>query len=556
MDQGRHTRLVARIGLLAATLTLPSSCGQGFPDPLPPTGTPELRDALFGSVMAMTARREAFSVPKQEALGYDPLVEMDKLREAVVSAETEDDLFYALLRLSNARRDRHLSVALVDGGIRPSFTDGLESEGGPDTADPRETQARFLPDFGEEGGFFVSDLAAPPAGDDLGSRGLEVGDRLLEVNGVPADELTEILKPYIRYSSIPGLRWKIAQVLSQRTAILPPFFRHEVLMMVTERRDGSQVRGDLPYLDEEVLRWAGHSDPAYEGFRLEWSTPTYDLYLPLEGQPALILQWHRFESNSLMEDVDRLVAFGAEEGFLDHAIIFDATRSGGGSLGAYAVQRLQPKPFKTTFGTLRLSDVIEPFIQEKREEFAARSVFDSGGPETVDDGNWLMDWLENDLIRALEAGDSVTVPVPFKLAHAPKGSDGVLQPAPVHFRGPLVVLSGPNGGSHLDQFMSIVADNDLGHIIGMPAGGYSNTWEWTEVLSFPGTNQPVLSFMWSIGHTIRPNGEVLEGNPAPVDEWVPLTARNAGSYYEILLSRAWRYLESVGHPVSDPARRP
>jgi hypothetical protein len=193
--------------------------------------------------------------------------------------------------------------------------------------------------------------------------------------------------------------------------------------------------------------------------------------------------------------------------------------------------------------------VVAPFAQQKREEFEAREIFDSGGPETVDDGTWLMDWIENDLLAALERGDSVTTPVPFKLAHAPKESDGVLQPATVHFRGPLVVLSGPDGGSHLDQFMSIVADNELGHIIGMPAGGYSNTWEWEEDLQFPGTDEPVVGFMWNIGHTIRPNGEVLEGNPAQVDEWIPLTADNAARYYDLILEAAWDHLAELGFEV-------
>ncbi len=48
--------------------------------------------------------------------------------------------------------------------------------------------------------------------------------------------------------------------------------------------------------------------------------------------------------------------------------------------------------------------------------------------------------------------------------------------------------------------------------------------------------------MWSIGHTIRPNGEILEGNPAPVDEWIPLTRENAAEYYPILLGRALELL--------------
>ncbi len=549
MEYRRLLRSQTLIGIGLLSLLGTSACEQGtregsaYPGP---AGTPELREALFDSILAMTARRGAFSVPKEDALGYDPLDEMEKLRESVVQADTEDALFDALLRLSNARKDRHLSVFLVDGGIRPNLTRGLPAQTDPQPPDPLQAPVRFLPDFGsDEGGYFISDLASSDVGTDVGLGDLGFGDRIVEVNGIPVQDLRSTLAPYIRHSSIPGLRWKIAEALSQETAILPGAFRGRSLELTVEKPGGGQVRESLAYFDPESLQWIGYSDPFYSDFELEWSTPTYDLFLPTAGQRAIILQWHRFESSSLIEDIDRLVEFGETENLLDQAIIFDATRSGGGSLGAYAVQRIQPKPFKTTFGTLRLSDVIEPFVQMKREEFAAQAIYDSGGPETVDDGTWLMDWLENDLLEALDRGDSVTVPVPFKLAHAPKDSDGILQPAPVHFRGPLVVFSGPNGGSHLDQFMSIVSDNELGPILGMPPGGYSNTWEWYEVLSFPGTAEPVVGYMWSIGHTIRPNGEVLEGNPAAVDEWIPLTAENADGYYGILMGRAWEYLAAL-----------
>jgi len=525
-------------------LLSPLACGQTPPPPPGPIGTPALREALFDSILAMTARREAFSPPKEAALGFDPLAAMEALREDVVGAETEDALYYSLVRLSNARRDRHLSVALVDLGIRPAFTDGLEAWSGPEPDDAREVPVRFLPDYDPAlPGYFVSDLATGPGAPAI----LSVGDRVVGLNGLPVHELETVLVPYIRSSTPAGFRWKLAQALSLRTAVLPPGFLQDSLEVEVRKADGSTVSETLPYLAGDALDWSGACEPAYPGFALEWSTPTYDLYLPEnEAVKAIVLRWHRFESSSLVQDVDRLVTFAEEEGLLGHAVLFDATRSGGGSLGAYAVQRLQPKPFKTTFGTLRLSDVVEPFVQEKREEFAAREVNDGGGPETLDDGTWLLDWLEVDVMDALARGDSVTAPVPFKLAHAPKDSDGILQPAPVHFRGPLVVFSGPNGGSHLDQFMSIVADNDLGTILGMPPGGYSNTWEWEEVLHFPGTYQPVVGFMWSIGHTIRPNGEILEGNPAPVDVAVPLTAHNAQGYYEILLDQAWQYLAAEG----------
>ncbi|NNM32862.1 MAG: hypothetical protein HKO53_07330 [Gemmatimonadetes bacterium] len=44
--------------------------------------------------------------------------------------------------------------------------------------------------------------------------------------------------------------------------------------------------------------------------------------------------------------------------------------------------------------------------------------------------------------------------------------------------------------------------------------------------------------MYDIGHTVRPNGEILEGRAAPVDDFVPLTRDNFAEYYQVLLERA------------------
>ena len=89
-----------------------------------------------------------------------------------------------------------------------------------------------------------------------------------------------------------------------------------------------------------------------------------------------------------------------------------------------------------------------------------------------------------------------------------------------------------------------MVDNDLGPVVGMPPGGYSNTWEWDEVLTMPGSEQPLVRFMWNIGHTITPAGEIAEGNPAEIDEWLPLEASNVTTYYEQLLEAALRQLDA------------
>ncbi|MHC4308298.1 MAG: hypothetical protein ACYSR7_06735, partial [Planctomycetota bacterium] len=85
--------------------------------PSPAVGTSEQRVALFDYILERTEAREAFSPLKQEALGFDPMDDMAQLRDDIVSADTDEEFYYALVRLSNARRDRHLDVALVPGGL-------------------------------------------------------------------------------------------------------------------------------------------------------------------------------------------------------------------------------------------------------------------------------------------------------------------------------------------------------------------------------------------------------------------------------------------------------
>lgn len=523
---------------LAAVVAATALGGCGQPD-TGPAGTPELRAELFDTIMARTERREAWSPLKNEHLGFDPVADMRALRESVVSADTEVDLFYALQRLSNARHDRHLEIFEVEGGLELEDSEGLEFYGAGDPPPARHAPVKVFPDYSsDDAGYFIGDVATDPEWSDLPS----VGDRIVAINGVPAAEWMSSATPYMRHSSLIGLRWKLAEGLPQASAGYPPSLRSDRLGITVQSATGEESSYSLPYVEASSLRWTGSGAPNYPGFSKQLETPTFDLMVPEGDRRVLILVWYGFRE-TMVTDVDMLVEHAQREGLLGHTLVMDVTRSRGGSLGPYAMQRLQPRPFKTTFGNLRMSDVIEPFIADKRADFEASNINDSGTPETIDDGRWLMEWLEEDVVRGLARGDEYTTNVPFKSAHAPKDSDGVLQPAEVGFTGPFAIISGPNGGSHLDQFNSIVVDNGLGPIVGMPAGGYSNTWEWDEVLTFPGTDQPVVAFMWSIGHSIRPNGEILEGNPATVDEWVPLTASNVKGYYPLLLERALAHLD-------------
>ncbi len=532
MNTHAHTPWMAALTLAAG---LAAGCAESSPgrsEPAPErAGNASMRAALFDTILARTEAREAFSPLKNQALGFDPVEAMQALRGRVVAADSEVELFYALAALSHARRDRHLDMLLVPGGLELPDSAGLEVTGG-EAPEPRQAGVRVFPDYGgEEQFYFVGEVAegveGPPP----------VGSRVLEVNGMSAEAWHEAAAVYVPHSTDAGLRWKLAEAMTTSSAIFPPALRAEELTLVVAGSDGSHAQYGFPYHEPAELAWSGLSQPRYPGTRNALSTPTYDFLVPDGPAGHVVLVWYGFRE-TMVADVDRLVEYAAAQDLLDRTLVMDVTRSRGGSLGPYAMQRLQPRPFKTTFGNLRLSDVIRPFIDEKRAEAAEQGAMDSGVPEVIDDGTWLLDWLEVDVEPALARGDDYSNAVPFKSAHAPRDSDGILDPAPTHFRGPIAIISGPSGGSHLDQFVSIVSDNRLGPVVGMPPGGYSNTWEWEETLTFQPGGQPVVGFMWNIGHTLRPNGEILEGNPVEVDEWIPLTAANVRDYYGILLEQA------------------
>ena len=251
----------------------------------------------------------------------------------------------------------------------------------------------------------------------------------------------------------------------------------------------------------------------------------------------VLLQWRRFDTDELTKEIPALMEYAEREGILDYDMIIDVTLSGGGSGGAYALQRLVDRPFRPTFGNVRLSDLGKARIERYVDLQPATDAPDIFGLNLS--RSWLIDCARTDATEAIRRGDEYTLPAPFKLAHLPRDSDGILQPAEAHFRGRVAIINGGVwGGSHLDQFVAMLVDNDLAAFVGMPTGGFSNTWEGGEVLRFPFTGRPVVRFQWSIGHTIRPNGEVLEGNPPQPDIYIPITRENFMVYHQTLLDTA------------------
>ncbi len=497
-------------------------------------GTKEDRKALFDYIIEKSKSRDAISVIKNRQFGFDPVEAMLRLENEFVNAKSVEAFWYALQKLSAARRDSHLSVDEVKNGVpKPEAAKG-------------QAPVRFHPDFSDTARIFLfvsdiaKDLPALTSSKDLP----QIGDKLISVNGKNAEQYLDSMRIYDGYSSTNNFLMRCAFQLSERSEKLPVSFYKENLELVLERKSGKKYSVSLPYLQQ--VNWTyGRELRDYPGYQLAWKKESFWVYTPTDpANKSILLWWYGFRSD-LQVASDSLVSFAAKNGFIDYDLIIDAIDSRGGSQGAYALARFTSHPFKTTGGNVKISDITAEFITRNVKEYlSGKRRMDGSEAESENDG-WLIDWLTNDVLKAVEAGQEYSNNTPFKNAHLPAYSDWVLKPAPNHMKGRLVVFFGPWGGSHLDQFSAMIYDNGIGYTMGMPAGGYSNTWEWSETLVFPKSKKPVAEFMWNIGHTIRPNGEVLEGNPAPVNLYIPVTRDNYLNYRKMLLKKAQEWLVEV-----------
>ncbi len=476
----------------------------------PPPHTEADRLALFDDLVAKTLRRHAFSEIKREKLGLDFEQDAAPLRDEFAAAESDLELFRAVCKLSAVRRDAHMKVTPIEGGLP---VDGDEYASG----------VEFAPDFErlDEHIFCVQRVSYDVEGNDVVP---QLGDVLVSINGQSPAEFDSVVGPYLLYSTLNNRAWSLAEALGRQPAYWPTLNEQREFAYRLRNAAGEEYELRLAGMQADNVSWHPQPSRTFPGFTLSLSLPSFDMYRPLDGQSIVAFEWKDFEKDHLSEDLSHLVAYASGNQLFEHDVIVDFTRSSGGSDGVLALQVLLGKPFKTTFGDLRISEVIEPFIISRERSPRLR------------------DWLHEDVRGAVERGAAYTDPVPFKLRHLPRDSDGVLQPAPQHFTGRMVCLFGSQVGSQVDQIASMVIDNELCHSIGMPTGGYSNTWEWEENITIPTTGRPVAEFIWSMGRTFRPNGEELEGNPPVPDEVILLTSDNVADYHDRLLQRAVEYL--------------
>ncbi|WP_374832059.1 hypothetical protein [Paenochrobactrum pullorum] len=501
-------------------------------------GTIKDRADLYDYLVEKTLHRQAISPAKNKLFDINVARDMAHHRNDILNASTPAELWYALAKLSNTRHDRHLSVEPVEGGL--PLPAELQARIRFNHTDKRADHAprvgiELKTDFSSNQPFvFLSGYALNFEAD----KSAELGARLISINGRSFDEYVALTEPYFCYST-PHFYWyHMPNEIIRRTGLIPEWLQPATLALEFEDKIGTVQNLTLDYQPANHWQWAETLSP-YNGFEQVLDTPSFTLHTD-KAKDTIIIQWHGF-GKSLTTDVDALMAYAQTHQHLGHNIIYDATRSRGGDFGGYLLQHLSSQPIRINFGDLRLSDAIEAVIATVLGEDDAAIAEGNLNLAQLNACRWRRDWLLGTVLNDLKAGKAKTAAIPFKCAHQPESGSGILPPAPVHFTGKIVMLTVPYAGSHIDQVAAQLCDNKMCHHIGMPLGGFSKTWTHEEVLTFPRTGQKIASFAWSCGNTIRPNGEVLESNPAMPDAYFPITRGNHLTHHAKMVAMALDY---------------
>lgn len=466
-------------------------------------GTAEEREALFDTLVDRTLQWEAWSPFKERKNATDYPIDAEALRDDFVNASSELDLVIALQKLSNLRQDRHLFV----------------DEEFPDVSNQQtETPIKFWPDFsGAALKIFVSDTAINFS--TYSSQSLTLGDEVIAVNGIDIETYYESLIPFLRFSTINGARWEFAEALSiKRTLFDPSLYRFDNTVQYTLKRgNGTNYLISLPYSNEDY-KFTDSGARSLPGYELLLQTIDVDMYVKyLDENIIVLLRWKDFED--VANTAFNIIQKAKERNLLSANVILDIAESSGGSGAPDLLRILAQEPFQTTWGNVKIGDYLDDFKQG------------FSGP--------VREWLDNDVEEARANDEEFSPNVPFKLQYFSKTETGIMNPGEERFAGKVVLISGSNTGSQVDQCAAMLIDNDVAIVsLGMPCGGYSNTWEYEPLLNFPEGSNNWFEYHWNIGHTIRPNGEVLEGNPAIPEYPYLLTSENFASYYDQMIQAA------------------
>ncbi|MFI5347834.1 MAG: S41 family peptidase [Elusimicrobiota bacterium] len=471
------------------------------------------RDALFRSYVADIRDGIALSTNTFQRLGTTWDAELGRSRKRFLAARTKEDVYYALLSLKNTVHDAHSRLSV------------------PDSLLPRRETLR-LP------------LGLRPARDSAGLKfvvawsrrpGVEKGFTLKRYQGrTPEEALAEFTEWYP--SGSPEHReFEFARWLTARDSNNAPLPETRAADLVfRDERGGRDVAVNAEFTEPRGAREgqapasepALRDDPDYDGRTPDFSGLNYRVYRDsatrtlvlryfsfgydfepselwnrmrrLSYEPPPVREAGRYEAREAFEKIDvaRLAEYLKSRNAAYDRLLVDVRENGGGPIAQRLTELLARKPFRGTWSYA----VFTPLLRRDKDFRAAAYRHPEAEKEAMS-------------LRELESGAERSSPHAFVCvtpACGPRDGDG--RPAETGLNYKTFLLIGPYCVSSCDQFAAVFVDNDLGESVGLPAQGASSPSRADKTFKLADGEE--FSITLSFGITFRPNGEILEGNPA------------------------------------------
>jgi hypothetical protein len=283
--------------------------------------------------------------------------------------------------------------------------------------------------------------------------------------------------------------------------------------------NGSSEASATPPGQREPLRL----DAEYQGFPLEKSGLFFEIY-GTRSAGTKILRYVSFNYESESDFPPEIAAIGEHlRAAGTKRVLVDIRENGGGAFEPALVGVFTTQPFR---------------IMMKSFYYGARI---KAHPEAMKLDKKLDLWTDDEarlLQEDLAAHPSATWsrPIPFFCRTAACADDE----AAFQFDGSpgyeTVVLCGPATFSSGDMLVTIMKDNGIAKLAGMPSGAGDAPYRWR--LDYPLADGTKVSLRLTTAVSYRPNsnGVIIEGNPPIVDFPVYPTRANAGAFLDSVLA--------------------